>query len=297
MPIAYCRFFMIDLSNHILEITIHPRGAELQKLYHKQNRLNYLWSGDPAYWGKFSPVLFPVVGTLKENLYHYQGRTYHLPRHGFARDKVFTVEYISDGEAEFRLNEDADTTAVYPFPFNLNMLYKLDENRLTVTYTVENPGPSDMYFSIGAHPAFAVPLVQHTAYEDYRLEFSEKETAGRYGLQEGLLKPETKPFLNNDNNIPLTNELFAHDAIVLKNLKSETIQLRSDRTPHGFTFSIKDWPDLGIWAAPNAPFVCIEPWQGHADFTDHDQHLVHKSGMIILQPGKKWKRSWWVEVF
>jgi galactose mutarotase-like enzyme len=272
-------------------------GAELQKLTGVESGIEYLWNGDAAYWGKFSPVLFPIVGTLKNNHYSYKGSFYTLHRHGFAREKMFTAEQVSDSEAVFSLHDDESTRVLYPFRFILQLRYKLEGNRLTVSYTVYNPGDEELYFSIGAHPAFAVPLKKELAYEDYYLAFNEPETAGRWGLQDGLLMENPIPFLQNEQQIPLSQELFAKDAIVLKGLKSTSVALRTAIDSRGLSFGIDGWPHLGIWAAPGAPFVCIEPWQGHADPVNHDGNLVSKPGIVKLAVSEDWQKSWWVELY
>lgn len=288
---------MIRLQNEFLTADIHPKGAELQTLCRKDNSLNYLWRGDPAFWGKHSPILFPIVGSIKGNTYYFEGKSYTLPRHGFARDKEFEVQAASGEEAVFTLKDDSQTREAYPFAFVFQVRYRLSGPILEVEYSVSNPGSTPLYFSIGGHPAFAVPIVEGKHYEDYYLEFSQPETADRHVLEDGLLLRESAPFLSGEQKVPLKHELFAEDAIVLHGLRSDTVTLKSDVDGHGLHFSIKGWPDLGIWAAPGAPFVCIEPWQGHADYVNHDQQLVHKEGVVELPAGDQWARSWKVELF
>lgn len=288
---------MIHLQNEHLSVSVHPKGAELQRLCRKDNGLEYLWSGDPAYWGKHSPILFPIVGSLKDNTYTFEGKSYTLPRHGFARDRDFEATTVSDQEAVFTLKDDEETRKVYPFAFELRLRYKLQGAQLEVGYEVYNPGTVPLYFSIGGHPAFSVPLETGNSYEDYALLFDRAETADRWPLQDGLLKTTALPFFTGTQLVPLTHELFADDAIVLKGLHSDTVTLKSDKGSHGLRFHIGGWPDLGIWAAPKAPFVCIEPWQGHADYVNHDQQLVHKEGVVKLGPSEDWKRAWKVELF
>jgi len=288
---------MIYIRNESVEAAINPLGAELQKLTGRESGLNYLWRGDPAYWGKFSPVLFPIVGTLRNNHYSYKGGFFTLPRHGFAREKMFKSEQISDSEAVFTLQDDESTRVVYPFRFVLQLRYKIAGNRLTVTYTVYNPGDAELLFSVGAHPAFTVPLKKELTYNDYYLECNEPETSGRWGLQDGLLMDSAEPFLKDQKQIHLSAELFAKDAIVLKGLKSTSIALRTAIDSRGLSFGISGWPHLGIWAAPGAPFVCIEPWQGHADPVSHDGNLENKPGIIKLAPSEDWEKSWWVELY
>lgn len=288
---------MVYLQNETVKASINPLGAELQKLCGRESGIDYLWSGDPGFWGKFSPVLFPIVGTLQQNHYSHKGSFYTLHRHGFAREKMFAAEQVSDSEAVFTLQDDESTRLVYPFRFVLQLRYKLEGNRLTVTYTVLNPGDDDLYFSIGAHPAFAVPINKELDYSDYYLEFNEPETAGRWALKDGLLLDHAEPFLMNEKQVPLNMELFAKDAIVLKGLKSGSVALRTAIDSRGLSFGISGWPHLGIWAAPGAPFVCIEPWEGHADPVNHNGMLAQKPGIIKLASSGDWQKSWWVEIY
>jgi galactose mutarotase-like enzyme len=288
---------MFTLENELLTISVHPLGAELQRLYRKDTGLEYLWGGDPVFWGKFSPVLFPIVGTLKGNRYRYGATDYTLPRHGFAREKMFSIEQAGPTELVCTLQDDESTRVAYPFRFVLRLTYTLEENRLWVTYSVMNPDDKSLYFSLGAHPAFAVPLERDTAYHDYRLVFNRQETAVRWGLQDGLLLDRGESFLDKSREIPLTESLFERDAIVLKGLASDEVSLVRECSSHGWTFGFSGWPHLGIWAAKGAPFVCIEPWQGHADPVDHNGDLTVKPGIVKLEPMDSWQGSWWVEVY
>jgi galactose mutarotase-like enzyme len=288
---------MITLENEWLSVDIHPKGAELQRLYRKDLGLNYLWKGDPTFWGKHSPLLFPIVGELKDNTYYYQGKDYHLPRHGFARDREFEFATHNSQEALFTLQDDPTTLEIYPFPFLLEVHYSLKGSSLEVAYVVHNPAETALYFCIGGHPAFAVPLIEGQPYDTYQLTFSEEETAGRYELEGGLLQTIPSPFLNHQRILGLTTTLFAEDALVFKGLRSHQVTLGSPGTTHGLHFHVQGWPYLGIWAAPNAPFVCIEPWQGHADDVNTDQELIHKEGIIKLEAGDRWEKSWKVDLF
>lgn len=289
---------MLQLSNEHVSITIAEKGAELQSLTRKDLQLEYLWSGDAAFWGKKSPVLFPIVGGLKNNSYTYKGQAYTLGRHGFARDMVFAVAEQTADSIRFLLTDNADTLKVYPFPFNFEVVYTLEDTRLTVTYRVRNTGQEDMFFSVGGHPAFKVPLAAGTAYEDYYLHFNREETAGKWPLSpEGLIERSTQPLLDHTHRLPLSRPLFYADALVLKHLNADTVTLKSDTTPHGLEFHFSGFPFLGIWAAKNADFVCIEPWCGIADHVDASGKLEEKDGINQLQAGGLFERSWQVVLF
>src|SRR5688500_17732778 len=162
---------MITIENENLKVRINPKGAELTSIFSKDTQLEYMWEGDPAVWGKHSPILFPIVGTLKENRYRYNDKNYSLPRHGFARDKTFVTEDHKGDECIFKLSADDETWRVYPLEFRLRIKYSLFQNSLSTSYEVVNPADEPLYFSIGAHPAFKVPITPGTAYEDYYIQF------------------------------------------------------------------------------------------------------------------------------
>ena len=169
----------------------------------------------------------------------------------------------------------------------------VQDNSLRVSYHVSNISSADMFFSVGGHPAFKVPLIGGTFYEDYYLEFNEEETTPRWPIsKDGLIEKIPQPLLHQTNMLPLTKELFLKDAIVLKKPTSSVVTLRSDKTAHGFDFDFGDFPYLGIWAAKNADFVCIEPWCGIADSVDTNQQLIDKEGINKLSSGEIFERSW-----
>lgn len=289
---------MYNIENNTLKITIAAKGAELKSVVHKQHQLEYMWQADPAFWAKTSPVLFPIVGELKNKQFRYRCQLYRLPRHGFAREKEFAVSNHQTDTIRFTLDSNDETFSVYPFRFSFSLVYTLHEDSLTVTYLVENRGEEDMLFSVGGHPAFRVPLVAGTAYNDYSLQFEKRETSGRWPIsKDGMIEAAPQPMLQNSLVLPLTKDLFAKDAIVLKNLQSETVRLQSDKTPHGLHFSIAGFPYLGLWAAPGADFICIEPWCGIADSVKADGELEHKEGINRLAPGERFSRAWKVRFF
>ena len=289
---------MLSIQNDLLIIQLIEKGAELQSIVHKDNKLEYLWNGDPAFWGKHSPVLFPIIGTLRNNEYIYNNKTYNLGRHGFAREKTFTVTDQEKDQIRFMLRADAESRTVYPFEFEFSIIYSLNGNQLSVQYEVKNAGPDNMYFSVGGHPAFKLPLVEGTGYDDYFLEFNEEETKPRWPIsKDGLIELKPITFLKQTDQLPLTKSLFSKDAIVLKFPTSSIVSLKSEKTSHGLDFNFAGFPYLGLWAAPNADFLCIEPWCGIADSVDADQQLIHKEGIETLAPGKSFSRTWSVSLF
>jgi len=289
---------MIPIENQQLRLSIHPKGAELQGIFQKECQTEYMWSGDSAVWGKHSPLLFPIVGTLKGNTYHYQGDSYSLPRHGFARDHEFAVETQSAESIGFLLKSDAGTKTNYPFDFELRVIYRLKGSGFSTTYRVTNPATGPLYFSVGGHPAFKVPLAPGTDYTDYYLEFDQTENTPRWPIsKDGLIDMPAQPLLNNTRTLPLTKDLFAKDALVLKRPASTGVALRSKKTERGLKMDYSGFPFLGIWAAPNADFVCLEPWCGIADSVDSNQELTEKEGIQRLEPGETFERTWTLTLF
>lgn len=285
------------LKDQALTIKINPKGAELISIFNQHNQTEYMWSANATFWGKSSPVLFPIVGALKDNLYRFEGQEYHLPRHGFAREREFVVENADDESVTFLLTHDEESLKVYPFKFEFRLKYQISENCLSVSYSVKNIDDKIMYFSVGGHPAFAVPLSADTNYEDYYLEFNQTENFQRWGLVEGgLIANNSTAFLLNTNRLALTKELFYDDAIVFKNLESTEVILKSDKVNHQLKFDFKGFPYLGIWAAKDANFVCIEPWCGIADSENHNQELTEKEGIIDLEMDEVFETTWSVTV-
>ena len=287
---------MYTIENEQIRIQVSTKGAELQSLWHKQHALEYLWQGDAAYWAKRSPVLFPIVGTLRNNTYIHQDVTYNLPRHGFARDKAFALHEQTASSITLVLHSDADTLKVYPFAFSFFITYSIEGNTLNTCYKVINTGTDEMYFSVGAHPAFNVPLTNTTHFEDWYLQFNQQENSNRWPITaDGLIATTSEPFLQGDR-LPLQPSLFYKDALVFKDLASTTITLASDISERRLVFSFEGFPYFGIWSTKDAPFVCLEPWCGIADSEHADGDLTRKEGIHDLAAGSSWQRQWSIAV-
>lgn len=287
-----------EIANKQLRVSIATKGAELQSIFHLEHEVEYLWSGNPIFWNKKSPVLFPIVGGLKSNTYQFMGKDYTLPRHGFARDREFSVTEQSPDRIIFTLESDSSTLDIYPFLFRFSLIYQVIDEHVAVTYHVENMGTGSMYFSVGAHPAFAVPLINATEFSDYALVFGEEETAPRWTLTpEGLIQENPVPYFEKTRKLPLTKEIFYQDALVFKQLKSNSISILSDKTPHGIQMSFMDFPYMGLWSYKDASFVCIEPWCGIADSESATGDITQKEGIQVLEAHENFTRSWAVKVF
>jgi galactose mutarotase-like enzyme len=283
---------IVAIKNDHLAVEFSTKGAELQRVVGIDSGLNYMWNGDANFWAKFSPVLFPIVGALKNDSYHYQGETYHLPRHGFARDMEFSHEVTSSSAVTFNLSYSEETIAKYPFKFELKISYHLQGASLKCTYEVINLDTKNMLFSIGGHPAFAAPLNHEGVYTDYYLQFNNDDVITYHHIVDNLIADEVSSISLTEKILPLKHELFYGDALVFKNLKSNQIRLLNTKNYKGLNFHFEGFPYFGIWAAIDADFVCLEPWCGVADGIHHNGNLEEKEGMEKLEPQKSWQRSW-----
>ena len=276
------------LDNKKIKIEVDNQGAQLQKLVLKKDDKNYLWHGDSKYWGRRAPILFPIVGRLKEDKYIYNDQEYKMTQHGFARDKEFELVEQSKNHLSYLLKQSRDTLEKYPFKFRLQIKYSIQGNSLDISYRVINQDQKDIYFSVGAHPAFYWPQNEDEKKEDYYLEFEKKEKAARYLLEDGLLNQQQELILDNQKILELTPDIFKDDALVFKDLKSEKISLKSRKSEVEVKVEFEDFPYLGIWSqSAEAPFICIEPWQGIADSIDSRGIIEEKEGIIQLTPGEE----------
>lgn len=289
------------LKNDFLTVTISEHGAEVQSIINNHTNQEYTWQADPKVWKRHAPVLFPIVGALKDDTYTYQGQSYHMTQHGFARDRDFTVVEASHERVVFELTDDEQTRQQYPFAFKLRLIFTLDNNALNVNYVVTNPSAdADLIFGIGGHPGFVVPLSADTKFEDYYLEFKPRKSRVQIPLIAGQgIDYANRTLAATDVNQALTHELFKHDAVIYA-LKGQTIfSIRSEQTRHGVEVTIPDAPFLGVWSPypTTGDFVCIEPWWGIADTVDADGELTHKLGMNTLQPGAVFDHSYSIAIF
>ncbi len=276
-----------DLSNQFAQVTVKKQGAELCSFKNKATNTEHIWQADPNVWSRHAPVLFPIVGALKDKSYTVDEKSYSLPQHGFARDMPFELISQSESSLIFQLSASKETLKKYPYNFQLQVKYTLLEKKLLVEYVVTNTDSNSIYFSIGAHPGFRVPFFENEALEDYYLEFSHAEKQDKLLLSEkGFISDKVDAnYLNDSNKIELTKDLFNADALIFTKLNSEWIKIKSKQHEHEFTFYFKDYPYFGIWAKPGAPFVCLEPWHGIADFDNANGDLKSKTGIEALEPG------------
>ncbi|SFA81589.1 aldose 1-epimerase family protein [Clostridium frigidicarnis] len=278
---------VFSIFNDFLEIFVKSHGAELSSIL--KYDIEYLWQGDETYWTGQSPILFPIVGKLKSGI---------MPQHGFGRRSDFSLIEHRDSFISFNLKYNEDTLKVYPYKSSLTLSYELVENTIKVSYNVENLDNKDIYFSIGAHPAFNVPLFETESLEDYYIELESKETAPIFPVtKDGFISKDTKSFFNNNNLIPLTSKLFINDALIFNNLNSNEMAIKNTKNSRSIKLNFNGFPWFGIWSKPNnAPFVCLEPWFGHADFDDFNGDFSEKDGLIKLNVGEKFNTSYTITV-
>lgn len=286
------------LENQHLKISLSNHGGELHSIKGKKDNTEFLWSGDEAYWKYHAPILFPIVGKVFNGKYTVDGITYELPQHGLARVRDFEMIEQTKNSISFELKYSEDTLKVYPFKFSLIIKYTLNDINLSIDYIVKNLDNKEMYFSIGAHPAFMCPI-ENDKFDDYYFEFNKKENASIMQLVgPGYFSKEEKPYLKDENIINLSTDLFKNDALVFKNLKSNKISLKSKNHKKYLEFDFGEFPYLGLWTKDTgAPFVCIEPWFGHADFDGFNEEFKDKAAIQSLMPNKEFHCNYNISFF
>ena len=286
------------LENNNIKIQINDFGAELSRIYSKDNNKEYLWNGDSKYWGRFSPVLFPIVGRLNDNETYISGEKYEMGQHGFARDMEFELVNKSDNSIEFTLQYNEDTLKKYPYKFKLNIMYTLKDTTVDVTWKVKNIDDKEIQFSIGAHPAFNVPFNKEDSVADYYLTLKCEDKINQYTLN-GPYVDECKE-IDKVERIDLKPEIFENDALIYSGV--EEVVINSAKSEDKIAVSFKDFPYVGIWAPyykesnTIAPFVCIEPWYGIADKIDGNKKFEEKQGMNKLGINEEFKCTYSINV-
>lgn len=278
------------IKNQKIEAVIKTKGAELFSL--KKDEKNYIWEINTDFWNKTSPILFPIVGVLKNNEYRYNNKTYKLPRHGFARDFDFEIISKSEDAVTFSLKYSDETLKVYPFQFELRISYILEDSRLIVKYQIINLSDEKMLYSIGAHPAFAID----GDFEAFSLVFDEEKELETHQLNQDVFSGKTEKIILNERNLALDYQLFENDALVFKNSVTQSLTLVKNNQSV-IKVGFPDFPYLGIWTKENAPFICIEPWLGIADNVNSTGDLSEKEGVQTLEAHAENSVFWSVEIF
>ncbi len=286
------------ISNSKLTIGINSFGAELNSIINNENEFEYLWCGDEMYWKRQSPVLFPFVGSLKNKKYTYNGQSYSMGQHGFARDMEFDLLNKNEDSISFYLESNEETISKYPFKFRLEIEYKLIEDSIKVVWRVKNIDNKDMHFSIGAHPAFMCPLNNDDSQTDYYIDFHRQDNVTYSLLNEEGLIDTTDNLLDIQGGIMKIDEhLFDNDALVIEGEQCNKISLLTPNKESYITVTF-DAPLFGLWspARKGAPFVCIEPWYGRCDDKNFNGIISDREYSNTLKPDEEMVKSYLITI-
>ena len=270
---------MVKINNGTMTAEIDEMGAEIRKL--ESEGRSMLWSGNPEYWANVAPVLFPICGGLKDDKFTFNGSTYELAKHGFAKLMKFEVENQQRGSATFLLKSTPETLKHYPWEFEFRVTYRLVGHKLEVIYGVKNLSSDAMYMSIGSHEAYACP----EGIEDYDIIFERRENLRASVVKGKNIGRETYTVLTDSNVLPLYYKYFDIDALVFTDIKSRFVTLRNRRTGRQISVSFPDRDYLLLWTKPGAPYICIEPWAGIPSYEDDGYDITEKTGINKVMPG------------
>jgi galactose mutarotase-like enzyme len=279
---------LLAIENKYLKLLVNRVGAEITQLISKKNNQEFIWKGGNDIWANHAPVLFPIVGGLKDDKYSFDGKTYELSRHGFARyNNDFTVSN-NESILTFTLKSSEKTLKVYPFDFSFKVSFSLNENEVTVSHEVANKSDKNMLFSVGGHPAFCF----EESINDYQIQFSSQESGEIIDLNDSGMRTDvlSKLQLEQEKSINLNDSSFNKDAWIFDSLASKKITLKG-KSGSVVEMNKGDFNHFGIWSKPGAPFVCLEPWLGLADHENHDGKLENKSHLLSLPKGETFKAS------
>ncbi len=274
----------VTISSPLIEAQIAELGAELARLRDKDGR-DLLWDGDPAFWTGRSPLLFPIVGRLRNDRYEFDGHGYELKQHGFARTSLFELVDASESTCRFRLSSNEDTLKAYPFSFKLDVAYRIQDSALSIEVSACNTGNRAMPASFGFHPALRWPLPYGGERNEHEILFEKVEPASLHVLSDGLIGEASRKTPLEGDRLALHDDLFQDGALVWSQLQSRTIRYGVPGR-RSLTVSFPDMPHLGIWTKPGAGYVCIEPWQGYADPVGFEGEFKDKPGIVMIQPGE-----------
>jgi len=286
------------LNSESATVEIRPLGAELISFKDNESGREYMWSGDAEFWTGRSPVLFPIVGSVYDGVMRAEGGEYALKNHGFARNREFRLVEAEETRAVFHLSADDETLAIYPYKFALTLTYTLEGSSLRIQYRVDNDDDKNIYFQLGTHPAFNCPIGGDGEFEDYVLEFNEEETLERFYVTGGNIQipDKSETVLEKGTVLPLTRAQFEEGAMIFRDVKSDRVTLKSEKSEHSVSVSSENFPYLGVWQPKNAPFICIEPWHGLADADKFEGELKDKELAVELASGEYFEAALVIEI-
>ncbi len=276
-------------ENEFFTLAVKEMGAELNSLKSKKTGIEYIWCGDESIWYGQSPILFPIIGRLLDDKYTLNEKEYTMAKHGIVRKKPFKLVESTNDSLTFMQTDDAESIESYPYQFELKVTFKLTENGLKVTHKVTNNSDDTMYYSFGAHPGFNCEIGDYLEFSDDSKLLTERID------HESILIDEKFPVEMDGNKIELTKTLFDDDALILSDFNSKNVKIKSNNHNRVISFDF-DSPFLGIWAKPNAPYVCIEPWWGINDDYHKKSDFSQKRGIMSLQSKDSKEFSWEVSI-
>lgn len=283
------------IRSSTLTATIKAQGAELCSLKDGDGT-EFIWQAGPE-WPRHAPLLFPIVGRLANDELRHRGKAYRMTQHGFARDSRFAWGAREESRCTLVLEDSETTRALYPFAFRLTAGYALDESGLDLTLTIANTGKETLPASLGGHPAFNWPLQPGEVKESYALTFANTESSPVRRLDGGLLRAATEPSPVEGTVLPLSESLFADDAIIFDRIDSKSVRCAARQgTGPWLKMSWRGFRELGVWSKPSgAPFLCIEPWRGYASPAGFDGEFSDKPGLMHIAPGAEEQLSCRIE--
>lgn len=271
----------VKISNDRISAVISTCGAEFKSI--RVDGREILWNGDPEFWGWQAPILFPICGGLKDGKFIYDGKEYFLKKHGFVRGAEFELEKADETSAVFLFRSSKETLEQYPFEFELRAIFTLEEATVKVDYSVRNLSAGTMYYSVGAHEAYACP----EGIEEYSILFEKTEDLKATRLIGDTLGHDAETIMENTNELPLKREYFEKDALVFPNIRSRRVTLKNRATGYSMELDFESNEQLLFWTKPGAGYICIEPWCGLADYVDTDYRIEHKKAIKSLESGEE----------
>ena len=285
------------ITNHDLTVTVSEMGAELQSVLGADG-IEYLWQGDATYWKKRSPNLFPYIGRMYEKSYYMDGQKYQMPLHGFAPTSLFRLTEKGDTHLVFELTDNDETFGYYPRHFRLQIAYRLEGKTVQIAFTAENLDDKTMYFSMGGHPGFRLPMAGNCSFEDYRLRFSTKSHPQRILFDADYLVAGSTPYaLEDDCIVRLRHDLFDDDALIFEG-SGDAVTLETDKDPHAVTVTYPQMKYVGFWhtVKTEAPFVCIEPWSALPSRGGIIEEFETRPDLTVLEPGCRHTNAWSITI-
>jgi len=286
------------LNNNVASVSVNENGGEMISFKSLVSGYEYLWNGDSNYWTGHAPLLFPIVCAAKNREIKIEGQKYTIGNHGFARGSKFKLVEESENQLTYLLEYNDETLKMYPYKFKLYIKYLLEDNKVTIKYTIENVDEKAIYFSIGTHPGFNCKFTESDKLEDYYIEFDQKETMNRLFMNGNneLINGQSELVMEDDKVLYLKKEMFEKGAMVFRNMNSKEVTLKSKTSDKSVKLSYDNLPYMGIWQPEGAPFICIEPWHGIADHDAFDGEFKEKEMIIKLEEKGAYNTSYSIEV-